>query len=259
MADPLLRDLALAADPVAFARACGVEPYRWQADALRSTALREAWVVARQCAKSTTAALLSTHAITYGPPGTTVVMLSVGQRQSTELLLKARRFYRLLGRPRGAASERETSLTTEAGSRLIALAGGGEGGATLRGMSADLLLIDEASRVPDDVYAAARPFVAVTGGRVLLLSTPWTTEGFFAGAALGKDGWLVRRVPADGVLDPGFLDGERRSMSPADYGREYECDFHATTSALWSERQWRALADSRVLTLEQRIADMARR
>jgi hypothetical protein len=251
---PLDAEVAGALDPVAFARRCGIEPHAWQIEALRSTDPREAWICGRQTGKTTAAALLATHAITYGAPGSNVVLLSPGARQSGEVFMLAKHFYAALGRPAGAASERETSLTTEGGSRLISLPGG-TGGATIRGLNCSLLIVDEGAQVDDEVFTASRPFVATTHGRILAMSTPWTQEGWFARAAMGKDpGWTLRKVPASDVLDPAFLESERSSMTPGDFAREYMNSFEWASRGLWTEAQWRALADPSVQTLAQLLA-----
>jgi hypothetical protein len=41
------------------------------------------------------------------------------------------------------------------------------------------LIVDEASRVQDALYQGIRPMLAVSGGRIVLLSTPWGKRGFF--------------------------------------------------------------------------------
>lgn len=235
----LLDDLLQAADPTAFARRCGVKTlYDWQVGALRSTDLREAWVVGRQCGKSTTSALVAVHTAVYRP-GSNIVVVSPGMRQSSETFLKARQFYRQIGKPAGSSADSKTELATESGSRILAVPGTES---TIRGLTADLLIIDEASRVPDETWTGVRPYVATTGGRVILLSTPWTREGFFADAALGRDpGWTVRSVDATQVLSDEFLARERAGMTEADFAREYLCSFDATLSALWTEQMWRAL------------------
>ena len=250
---PLGSDIKGALDPVAFARRCQVDPYPWQVDALRSNDPREAWICGRQTGKTTAAALLACHAITYGMPGTNVVLLSPGARQSGEVFMLAKHFYAALGRPAGASSERETSLTTEGGSRLISLPGG-TGGATIRGLNAHLLIIDEGAQVADEVFTASRPFVATTHGRILAMSTPWTQEGWFADAALGRTaGWTLRKVPASDVLDPDFLASERSSMTPGDYDREYMNSFEWHSLGLWTEAQWRALANPAIKSLAERM------
>jgi hypothetical protein len=253
MAADLVADLVAQFDPVSFARRCGVDPYDWQIDALRSVAPREAWVIGRQCGKSTTAGLLAVHTALYRP-GSTTLLVSPGQRQSGELFAKARYFYKVLGRPAGAVSEAQTTLETEAGSRIIAVPGG-TGGATLRSYSADLILIDEAAQVDDATYTAVRPMVATRQGRIILLSTPWGREGFYADAATGADaGWVIREVSAHDILDRAFLDRERASMTATDYQREYENSFEALTAGIWSEAQWNALSDPSVVSLAARLA-----
>jgi len=249
----LVADLIAAVDPVTFARRCQVEPYTWQVDALRSTAPRECWVVGRQCGKSTAGSLLAVHTANYRPRSTTL-LVSPGQRQSGELMAKAKHYYRLLGKPAGTISDAATTLETETGSRIIAVPGG-TGGATVRAYSADLILVDEAAQVDDATWTAIRPMVAATGGRIILLSTPWGREGFFADAATGATpGWVVRRISAEDILDPAFLATERASMSAADYEREYRTSFEALTAGIWSEAQWRALTDPTVTSLAARLA-----
>jgi hypothetical protein len=70
-----------------------------------------------------------------------------------------------------------TSLLFPNGSRIVGLPGTE---ATVRGFSAvSLLLIDEASRVPDEIYKALRPTLAVGNGDLWLMSTPHGQRGFF--------------------------------------------------------------------------------
>jgi hypothetical protein len=42
-----------------------------------------------------------------------------------------------------------------------------------------LLLVDEASRAPDDLYLAVRPMLVVSGGAIWLMSTPCGKRGSF--------------------------------------------------------------------------------
>ncbi len=76
-----------------------------------------------------------------------------------------------------AESETALTLTLDNGNRIVSLPGK-EG--TIRGYSgARLIVVDEASRVPKDLYVSARPMLVVSGGRLALLSTPFGTRGFF--------------------------------------------------------------------------------
>jgi hypothetical protein len=60
-------DMRLALDRVAFARAVGVEPDKWQYDLLRTAAARVLLNCSRQSGKSTMAALFALHRALYYP------------------------------------------------------------------------------------------------------------------------------------------------------------------------------------------------
>src|SRR5260221_10129692 len=87
-------------------------------------------------------------------------------------------------------------LELDSGSRIIALPGR-EG--TIRGYSgAGLILIDEASRVPDETYQAVKPMLAVSRGRLIALSTPFGTRGWWFEEWRGEEAdWRRWKVTAD--------------------------------------------------------------
>ena len=65
----------------------------------------------------------------------------------------------------------------ENGSRIVGIASNED---HVRGFSAvTLLIIDEASRVKDEVYFALPPLLAVSNAAIWLLSTPKGQRGFF--------------------------------------------------------------------------------
>lgn len=229
------RDLALGADPVMFAQEAGIMPDSWQERLLRSSAARILVNVSRQAGKSTTAATLALHTALYDP-GALVLMVSPTQRQSGELFRKALSVYRALGRPVDAASESALQLELENGSRIVALPGK-EG--SIRSFSGvRLLLIDEASRVPDDLYYSVRPMLAVSGGRLVALSTPWGTRGWWYEAWRGLEAWERYEVKAEDCprIPADFLAEEQRTLGAFWYAQEYECRFlDAQTAAFRSE------------------------
>ena len=91
-----------------------------------------------------------------------VVVASPTERQSAEFLRKAAELVRRLRiRVRGDG-DNAISLQLPNGSRIVGLPGTE---AKVRGFSAlSMLVIDEASRVPDELYRALRPMLAVGGG-----------------------------------------------------------------------------------------------
>lgn len=55
----------------------------------------------------------------------------------------------------------------------------GDSGYGIRGYTIDRLYADEAAFIKEDVWAAVTPMLATTGGDIILLSTPFGTDGYF--------------------------------------------------------------------------------
>jgi len=55
----------------------------------------------------------------------------------------------------------------------------GDSGYGIRGFTIDRLYADEAAFIKEDVWAAVTPMLATTGGDIILLSTPFGTDGYF--------------------------------------------------------------------------------
>ena len=220
----LATDLSLALDPVALAREAGLEPDDWQAKVLRSPAPRILLNCCRQSGKSTVTALLAVHTALY-EPGALVLLLSPSLRQSQELFRKALGTYRSLGRPVAIESESALRLELETGSRIISLPGREQTVRAFSGVS--LLAIDEAARVPDDLYLALRPMLAVSNGRLVGLSTPFGARGWWYEAWRSEEPWERYEVPATQCprISPEFLEEERRAMGEWWFKQEYECKF----------------------------------
>jgi hypothetical protein len=185
---PLLGELA--ADPALILAKAGMAPDPWQEQLLRSRCSRVLLNCGRQIGKSQTAAALALKAALL-EPGSLVLLLSPSLRQSSELFRdKVKRLYQQLGRP--IATKQESALTIEFvnGSRIISLPGDES---TIRGYSGvSLLVIDEASRVLDDLYRSVRPMLAVSGGSLIALSTPWGRRGWWFEAWHSEEAFLRR-------------------------------------------------------------------
>jgi len=211
----------------------GFEPDEAQARVLASGSHRGILNCTRQWGKSTVTAAKAVHqAYTEGESLTLVV--SPSARQSGEFVRKAEGFAQRLGiRPKGDG-ENEMSLEFPNGSRIIGLPGNET---TIRGFSSvALLLVDEASRVSDELYMAIRPMLAVSGGALWLMSTPFGKRGFFWEAwARGGPDWVRVRVPADECsrIPSGFLEEERKTMGDRCFQQEYGCEFVDSMSAVF--------------------------
>lgn len=242
------QDLALALDRVAFARALGMEPDLWQQDLLRSEASRALLLCSRQTGKSTTSAVLALHQALY-LPGSLILCLAPALRQSQELFSKIAAFYRALGRPVPAEGERKLSLELGNGSRIVTLPGTER---TVRGFSgAALLLVDEAARVDDGLYYAVRPMLAVSGGRLVMMTTPNGKRGVFHHEWTEGAGWERYEVPASQCprISTAFLEEERRSLPGYVYRQEYECSFEQTDNQVFAYEDVMATLDTEVKQL----------
>ncbi len=230
----LAEDLKLALDRVAFARALGLKPDGWQEELLRSTSDRVLLNCSRQSGKSTISGVIALHRALYYP-GSLVLCLAPALRQSQELFGKVLSFYRDLGRPVPAYVERKLSLELENGSRIVTLPGTEK---TIRGFSgAALLIVDEAARVDDALYYAVRPMLAVSGGALMMLSTPYGKRGVFFEEWRGSStAWERYEVPAPLCprISEEFLEEERRALGEWWFRQEYLCAFEETPDVLFT-------------------------
>ena len=230
----LRRDLIRALDPVQFVLDVTgferVDP--WQEDVLTSTADRIILNCCRQSGKSTTAGLLALHTAVYNP-GALVLLLSPSLRQSSELFQSMRRHYGAIAEDVPPRRESALRLELRNGSRIVSLPGK-EG--TVRGYAGvSLLVVDEASRVPDELFHAISPMLAVSQGRLVLLSTPFGKRGFFFDTWDRGEDWHKIRITAEQCprITPEFLSRERKSMPKWFWAQEYGCSFEESQAAVF--------------------------
>jgi hypothetical protein len=215
-------------------RNLGLGPDPWQVDVLECGHPRLLLNCSRQAGKSTTVAILGLVEAIF-VPGTKVLLVSRSFRQSTELFRIVTDFHPRLGKP---FLERQTAeeLVLDNHSRIVCLPCRED---TIRGSSrVSLLVIDEAARVPDDVYRAVRPMLAVSDGRLICLSTPYGRRGFFYDAwANGGDDWHRVEVPAERIprISAAFLAKERRALGESCFRRELCCSFEAMEGLVYPD------------------------
>ncbi|MBV9123133.1 MAG: terminase family protein, partial [Planctomycetes bacterium] len=215
-------------------RNLGLEPDPWQIEVLEAGHPRLLLNCSRQAGKSTVVALLALAEALF-VPFTKVLLVSRSLRQSSELFRILTDFHRRLD---SCMLQRRTSeeLLLTNYSRIVCLPCREE---TIRGFShVTLLIIDEAARVPDDLYRAVRPMLAVSNGRLICLSTPYGKRGFFYDAwARGGDDWARIEVPADRVsrITPDFLARERRGVGESWFRQEFGCSFEALEGLVYPD------------------------
>lgn len=229
--NPILEEIRK--DPSTTMRRAGLEPDQHQTALMKSSADRVLTVTTRQWGKSTVVAAIALRTALLDRKAL-VLLLSPSERQSGELMAKVFDYYDALGPTVAVRKRTELQLHLVNGSRIIALP---ENERTIRGYSgARLLVVDEASRVSDSLYAAVRPMLAVSRGRLIGLTTPFGQRGWFYEAWASNERWERVRVTADQCprISPEFLAEERRSLGERWYDQEYGCSFEAAIGSVFS-------------------------
>jgi hypothetical protein len=221
----VFRDLSHALDPVAFVEDrlgfTTLDP--WQKRLLRSKKTQIAVNAARQTGKSTIVSLMCLHQALFFPRSLCLVV-ACAQKQAREVFSKTMNFLRQLEPV--VELEEDNRLSCELasnGSRIVTLAADS---ATVRGYSSvSLVVVDEASRVPEELFSGLRPARVVSRGKIVLLSTPAGKRGSFWEAFEhgGEDWELVTVTAADCPrLSEDVLAQERKALGPLLYAQEFE-------------------------------------
>ena len=207
----LATNLELRLDPASIMERGGMPPDPWQQRLLRSNAERVLLLCSRQSGKSTVTAAMALHEVLFRPKSL-VLLLSPSLRQSQELFRKVTDFRSRLDEPIPVAEESALRVELQNGSRIVALPGTEE---TVRGFSGvRLLVVDEAARVDDALYFSIRPMLAVSGGRMVCLTTPFGKRGFFYNEWTGDGPWNRIKVTAKECprISENFLEEEKASQ-----------------------------------------------
>jgi len=212
------------------------ETLRFKPDLLQKTVLRQhgdrtILNCTRQWGKSTVVSVLAYHKAKYRP-GSLVLLLSPSLRQSSELFRKVLTVEEGDETALRKIEDSKLYMTLENGSRIVSLPGR-EG--TVRGYSgANLIIIDEASRVLNELYIALKPMLAVSEGSLILMSTPCGKRGFFFKEWFEGRRWKRFEINAYQCprISKRFLEQERKSMPERWFMQEYMCQFMETEEQL---------------------------
>lgn len=166
-------------------------------------------------------------------PNTTTMIIAASQRQSSLLFEKVRGIIdlkELEGKTLYKEKPTLTKILLANGSRIYSLPTG-RTGHFIRGFAVDLLIADEAAYIPETVWLAVIPMIAVSKqlrgfGWIILLSTPFGKGGYFFNSFTDPDftsfhisSEECKRIPKD------FLRKEKLRMTKAEYRQEYLGEF----------------------------------
>jgi hypothetical protein len=235
--------LALALDPALILQARGLRPDPWQRELLLCADRQVLLNASRQSGKSTVVSALALHTALFRP-GALVLLVSPSLRQSAEIFRKVIDAYKALGRPLPALTRTQLRLELANGSRVLCLPGRED---TIRSFGGvNLLVIDEAARVADDLYRSVRPMLAVSQGRLVALSTPFGQRGWFYQEWSGAGPWKRVQVTWRDCprITPEFIAEETRALGPAWVAQEYETLFTALEGLVYPDFAWAVVEEA---------------
>ena len=227
-------------EPEELMQRLGLEPDRHQLAILKSRRPRLLLNCCRQFGKSTITAVKAVHhAMTQ--EGATVLIGAPTERQAAELVDKCAGYLRKLEVEfQNDRRHRAGLVLRETGARILGLP---NSESSTRGYAATFLIIDEAARVPDEVYTALRPTLAAAKAQdeapLWLLSTPGAAAGFFHGFATDPEGaadferfhFTVHDCARIGAATVEQL---RRELPPEQFARECMAEFGATQGSMFA-------------------------
>jgi hypothetical protein len=226
IAKPKRSPLALAAD-------LGIALDPWQRDAL-TTELDTLLLVTRQGGKGLVASLLALSAL-LDDAGSTTIIIARSDRQSKRLLRRVKRLYRTLADVPPPVVDSMYTLELRNGSELLALPGSEE---TIRGIEAvNLLIVDEAALVPDDLFSAVYPMLATTNGRCVAMTTARGKRGWFWQEWDGESPtWHRARITAHEIprINPAWLERTRARLGDWMFRQEFLCEFLDTEDQMFA-------------------------
>lgn len=234
--------------------------WQHQLDFARSTARIRCVAAGRQVGKSTVAAVVSLHAAATNR-GHLVLLVSAGEEASKRLLAECAGLLADSPFLRGSVlDESKSTVTLSNGSRILSVPASQR---QIRGNAVDLLVVDEAGFVPQDVWQAAEPAViARPGSRIILLSSPWGGSDHFFRQLWNRgmdhpDGQVASfhwPSSANPLVDRVQLE-EIRGRSTAEYfAREYLAEWTDESGAYFTESEIESVvADYRMTAPEDLV------
>jgi hypothetical protein len=209
----------------------GFKPHSYQKRLLKACleTKRIAAKFPRQSGKSTTIAIyVLFKAITSK---VSIIIVAPTQTQSSELYNKVRDFAihnntieKLI------TKSTETELKFVNGSRIISLPCGPDG-KTIRGFTSDILVIEEAGHMKDQIVGTVLiPMIASKpNGQIIKIGTPWTRNHFYRSCFEDKN-YIVISIDWQEVLEQGqytqeFIEEQKSQLLDIEFQTEYGAMF----------------------------------
>jgi len=216
----------------------------WQEEVIKcqdNIALR----AGRQVGKSTAIAVKASNYATSNPKQS-IMIISATERQAFLLFSKVLgylhdNFRSSIKMGKNRPTKSEIKLTN--GSIIRCLPTGLDG-LGIRGYTVNLLIADEAAFIPEAVWQAVTPMLSTTGGKIILLSTPFGKDNYFYRSYFDKNfrTWHINaEIVADSRPEPqktfmkDFQEKEKARMTRLQYAQEYLGEFVDELRQLFSD------------------------
>lgn len=223
----MTKDLIRAFDPTTLARDAGVELDKWQRDLLNSASKRILILASRQVGKTEVCLWRCIWQAVFDPG--LIVIASPSLNQSSEFFRRFVQRYKALDDVPEIESESALRATLSNNAIIRCFPGTEK---SVRGFSSvKLCFIDEAARVPDDLYVALKPQLGVTSGVLIMCSTPNGKQGQFYETWENGEGWTRIKIGADQCprLSKEFLAEQLRELGPLKYRQDSASSSSTTT------------------------------
>jgi hypothetical protein len=181
-----------------------------------------------------------------------VLVVSPSDRQSIKFMSRLLNQHRRLNLVRQSELPNKHELWLDSGGHVEAVPNSPD---KIRGIAAvDLLVVDEAARVPDVTYNSVTRMLAVSGGKKALLSTPFGRRGFFWGEWDKGNDWQRHEIPWTMCprISPEFIESEltRPSGGQTFVDQEYCCKFLSSGAGVFDPEAYAALVDPSLQQLQ---------
>ena len=191
----------------------------------------------RQVGKSTAISVKAGKFALANPHKNILIVASV-ERQAQLLFEKTlawvtANYPKLIAKGKDKPTKHKLTLTN--GSVIYCLPTG-LSGYGIRGYTVHMLIADEAAFIPEAVWTAVTPMLAVTGGDIILLSTPFGDSGYFYDCFQDPN-FTKFHVSSEDCprISKAFLAFEKSRMTKAQYAQEYKGEFVHELSRFFSE------------------------
>lgn len=213
-----------------FARAVNRPMTSWQARAMMSRARTVVIPAPRQSGKSRSLAMKASHTA-FRQPGAVVLIISAGEDAARRLLAEVRAIVTESPLLAGSVVDEQQQLVRLSNGSTIRSVPASE--RQIRGWSVDLLILDEAALLDDElVLSAAIPTTSARpDAQIIMASSPGAPEGvFYTFARAGEQGSEHVETHTWRLADAKWISKEvveaaRASLPLAVFEREYEGQF----------------------------------